>query len=81
MAKREKGTGSTLLVVAAAIGIAVWLKRRKKSSIVPAVTPGTGDGTHNVAVDADGNPSPGPGYYLDYGPDGQRHWMPVGAMN
>lgn len=73
--KRSTATGLAI----GGVLLALWWKCRRKPIV--AVTPGRGEGTHNVAVDMNGNPSPGPDYWLEVGPDGLRRWAPISALN
>lgn len=73
MAKRNR---SAVIFALAAVGVLAWLATRRR---IVAVTPGTGSGTHNVAVDLNGNPQPGPNYWLETGADGLRRWVPISA--
>lgn len=67
-----------LVALAAGIGLTWWLTR--PSPVAPK-KPKKPLSPPTPRFDADGNPSPGPGYVLQPGFDGKLRWTLPGAMS
>ncbi len=83
MSKRKKTEVMWWLFGAAAVGGVIWYLRSRTAPPVtaPPVTAPRGSNFHPVTVDDNGQPSPGPAWYLDTGLDGKKTWLPIGGMS